>query len=116
MLKGRRVVDECVKPQVAAGWEKGQIEKSVQDARRRLWQKIAAQPSLGALNDWLSARCIELWSESTHPTEPMVIQAALDHERAFLISLINMPNKINKLRVENFSPPVVRWRVSAMAY
>jgi len=30
----------------AAGWEKGQIEKNVQDARRRLWQKVPALPSL----------------------------------------------------------------------
>lgn len=69
----------------AAGWEKGQIEKNVQDARRRLWQKVPAQPSLVALNDWLSARCIELWSESTHPTESMTIQVALNHERSFLM-------------------------------
>jgi transposase len=69
----------------AAGWEKGQIEKNVQDARRRLWQKVPAQPSLIALNEWLSERCMELWKESTHPTEPMTIQAALDHERSFLM-------------------------------
>lgn len=69
----------------AAGWEKGQIEKNVQDARRRLWQKVPAQPSLVALNDWLRERCVELWSESTHPTESMTIQAALDIERTFLM-------------------------------
>jgi transposase len=69
----------------ASGWEKGQVEKNVQDARRRLWQKVPAQPSLVALNAWLSERCMALWSESTHPTEAMTIQAALDHERSFLM-------------------------------
>ena len=65
----------------AAGWEKGQIEKNVQDARRRLWQKVPEMPSLTALNDWLAARCVALWHESTHPTEARTIQAALDTER-----------------------------------
>ena len=30
----------------ASGWEKGQIEKNVQDARRRLWQPAPSFPSL----------------------------------------------------------------------
>lgn len=45
----------------ASGWEKGQIEKNVQDARRRLWQKVPAQPSLIALNDWLRERRVQPW-------------------------------------------------------
>jgi transposase len=44
----------------AAGWEKGQIEKNVQDARHRLWQPLPNFPSLAALNDWLEARSREL--------------------------------------------------------
>lgn len=31
----------------AAGWEKGQIEKTVQDARRHIWQDLPAFPDLG---------------------------------------------------------------------
>src|SRR3546814_1720617 len=27
----------------ASGWEKGQVEKNVQDARRRLWQKMRSE-------------------------------------------------------------------------
>src|ERR1700690_1535502 len=46
----------------ASGWEKGQIEKNVQDARHRLWQPIPHFPSLDALNDWLETRCRELWA------------------------------------------------------
>jgi hypothetical protein len=34
----------------AAGWEKGQVEKNVQDARHRLWQSLPWVESLEALN------------------------------------------------------------------
>ena len=34
----------------ASGWEKGQIEKNVQDARHRIWQAAPAFESLPALN------------------------------------------------------------------
>jgi transposase len=53
----------------AAGWEKGQIEKNVQDARHRLWQPTPAFPSLQALNEWLEWRCIALWAETPHPEQ-----------------------------------------------
>lgn len=41
----------------AAGWEKGQVEKNVQDARHRLWQPVPQTERLDALNLWLEARC-----------------------------------------------------------
>jgi transposase len=41
----------------AAGWEKGQVEKNVRDARHRLWQVMQAFPDLEALNHWLEERC-----------------------------------------------------------
>ncbi len=50
----------------AAGWEKGQIEKNVQDARHRLFQPIPRFPSLEALNDWLELRCKEFWRHTPH--------------------------------------------------
>jgi len=53
----------------AAGWEKGQVEKGVQDARRRLWQEAPAFASLEALNAWLQQRCLELWQELPHPED-----------------------------------------------
>jgi transposase len=49
----------------ASGLERGQVKKNVQDARRRLRQKVPTQPSLTALNEWLRERCIALWSKST---------------------------------------------------
>ncbi len=50
----------------ASGWEKGQIEKNVQDARHRFWQPMPNFPSLATLNDWLEMRCRELWASTPH--------------------------------------------------
>ncbi|WP_459678537.1 IS21 family transposase [Acidisoma sp. 7E03] len=47
----------------AAGWEKGQVEKNVQDARHRLWQTAPPMESLDALNVWLEDRCRALWGQ-----------------------------------------------------
>lgn len=54
----------------ASGWEKGQIEKNVQDARHRIWNKLPEFGSLDELNDWLHQRCLALWNEITHPERP----------------------------------------------
>ena len=54
----------------AAGWEKGQIEKNVQDARHRLWHDAPAFASLDALNAWLQERCVALWEHTAHPEQP----------------------------------------------
>jgi hypothetical protein len=54
----------------AAGWEKGQVEKQVRDARHRLWQAAPRFDDLAALNRWLEARCQALWQEIVHPEQP----------------------------------------------
>jgi len=53
----------------AAGWEKGQVEKNVQDARYRLWQPTPQAETLEALNLWLEERCKALWQEIPHRIE-----------------------------------------------
>jgi transposase len=53
----------------ASGWEKGQIEKNVQDARHRIWNKLPVFGSLAELNDWLHRRCLSLWAETSHPEQ-----------------------------------------------
>mgnify|MGYP002074807944 FL=1 len=53
----------------AAGWEKGQIEKNVQDSRHRLWHGAPGFDTLIGLNAWLEQRCIALWSELSHPEQ-----------------------------------------------
>jgi transposase len=71
----------------ASGWEKGQVEKNVQDARRRLWQKMPAFPDLDALNAWLEERCIEQWSEVAHGYLPGNIADVHAAEIASLMEL-----------------------------
>ena len=39
----------------AAGWEKGQVEKNVRDARHQMLQGMPDFPDLAALNAWLAA-------------------------------------------------------------
>ena len=53
----------------ASGWEKGQIEKNVQDSRHRIWNQLPSFGSLAELNDWLQHRCVSLWSEIKHPEQ-----------------------------------------------
>ena len=51
----------------AAGWEKGQVEKAVLDARHGLWYDTPPFKSLQELNNWLQGRCQVLWQETAHP-------------------------------------------------
>ena len=71
----------------AAGWEKGQVEKNVQDARHRLWQPMPSFPDLTALNAWLERRCLELWHEIPHGALPGSVADALADERAALMQM-----------------------------
>ena len=71
----------------ASGWEKGQVEKNVQDARRRLWQPLPSFPDLAALNAWLEERCIEHWGQIQHGVLPGTIADAHAAEIACLMPL-----------------------------
>jgi transposase len=71
-----------------AGWEKGQIEKNVRDARPRIWHEAPRFTSLAALNTWLERRCRELWSELRHPEQPQrTIAEVWAEERAHLMKM-----------------------------
>ena len=83
----------------AAGWEKGQVEKNVRDARhhakgvpaaRRLWQLMPAFPNLNALNEWLEERCKLLWTETPHGRLTGNIADVWDAEKAALMPLPTM--------------------------
>jgi transposase len=71
----------------ASGWEKGQVEKNVQDTRHRLWQPMPRFSTLDALNDWLEQRCKELWREMPHGSQPGTIADAWECEAASLMPL-----------------------------
>ena len=56
----------------AAGWEKGIVEKNVQDRRRGVLREAAERhwASLAELNAWLQTTCKTSWSELAHPQWP----------------------------------------------
>jgi transposase len=71
----------------AAGWEKGQVEKNVRDARHRLWQVAPAFSDLEALNNWLEDRCKVLWAETAHGSLPGSIADIWEAEKPALMPL-----------------------------
>jgi transposase len=74
---------------VASGWEKGRVEKGVQDARRGIWQAALALRwgSFGELNAWLATQCRQAWAVP-HPDYPgMTIAEAHEHEVAHLMPM-----------------------------
>jgi transposase len=75
---------------VASGWEKGVVEKNVQDSRRRIWIEAATMrwSSFEQLNAWLGARCKALWSELPHPDEPhSTVADVLEIERTYMMPM-----------------------------
>jgi transposase len=75
---------------VASGWEKGVVEKNVQDARRRIWidAKQHKFSSFDELNLWLEARCRALWAELIHPDyDSITLADALEQEQPYLMAM-----------------------------
>jgi len=75
---------------VASGWEKGIVEKNVQDSRRRIWQDASQQrfSSLTELNAWLANRCRALWNELPHSAYPgLSIADVLEQEQTELMPM-----------------------------
>ena len=71
----------------ATGWERGQIEKNVQDARRRLWQPQPWFADLNSRNTWLEERCIAQWRDIQHGILPGTVAEAHADEVLSLIPL-----------------------------
>ena len=75
---------------VASGWEKGRVEKNVQDSRRRIWIDAAKQRfgSFVELNAWLGDRCRLLWEEVRHPEhDQFSVAEMLENERLHLMPM-----------------------------
>ncbi|MFG6459892.1 IS21 family transposase, partial [Roseateles sp. BYS96W] len=75
---------------VASGWEKGVVEKNVQDSRRRIWIEAQALRwgSFTELNAWLAQRCRALWAELRHPEHSQFsVAEMLEHELAHLMPM-----------------------------
>lgn len=76
---------------VASGWEKGVVEKNVQDSRRRIWQDAAKEQfgSFAELNIWLLVRCKMLWQALHHPEfSDLTIAEMLEHEQPSLMPMV----------------------------
>lgn len=76
---------------VASGWEKGVVEKNVQDSRRRLWQDAGLERfgSFTELNAWLLARCKAMWRELRHSEyNELTIADMLEHEQPSLMPMV----------------------------
>ncbi len=75
---------------VASGWEKGIVEKNVQDSRRRIWLDASQHcfADFAELNRWLEARCRKLWSELSWPDgRDLSLQDALAIEQPHLMPM-----------------------------
>ena len=75
---------------VASGWEKGVVEKNVQDSRRRIWIEAGTLrfASFGELNAWLGQRCRALWGDIHHPEHKQFsVAEMLEQELAHLMPM-----------------------------
>jgi hypothetical protein len=75
---------------VASGWEKGVVEKNVQDSRRRIWIEAGTRRfgSFIELNAWLGERCRSIWADTEHPVhKQFTVAEMLELEREHLMSM-----------------------------
>ena len=75
---------------VASGWEKGVVEKNVQDSRRRIWLDAQKRQfsTFAELNAWLGERCRTLWGELRHPEyKEFAVAEMLEQERAEMMPM-----------------------------
>ena len=75
---------------VASGWEKGVVEKNVQDSRRRIWIDAQSRKwhSFEELNAWLGERCRALWADVRHPEfQQFSVLEMLEQERTELMPM-----------------------------
>ena len=70
----------------ASGWEKGQVEKQVQDVRNWVFLPKLRFDSMDALNAHLQTECDRLASDRKHPTmKDKTISEVFEEERSLLI-------------------------------
>ena len=75
---------------VASGWEKGVVEKNVQDSRRRIWIEAGTRRfgSFIELNAWLGERCRSVWADTAHPIHRQFTVAEMwELEKGHLMSM-----------------------------
>ncbi len=93
----------------AAGWEKGQVEKNVRDARSRLWQVMPIFTDLAELNQWLEERCVALWSETKHRELPGTIADVWEAAMPMLSQLLKAEMAEREVRSIAYHTKVARF-------
>ena len=110
---------------VASGWEKGVVEKNVQDSRQRIWQDAGKERfrSFDELNAWLLVRCRTLWQELRHPEYgELSVAEMLEHEQPSLMPMVASrrwrPRRSNMSRRWARYPALVwcRWIATATRF
>jgi len=72
----------------AAGWEKGQVEKQVQDIRHWLFAPRPSFENFDELNRWLAERCREICSTRMHPEDKeKTILEVFEKEKSSLMAV-----------------------------
>jgi transposase len=72
----------------AAGWEKGRVEKGVQDGRREMFVPRPSFPDLAALNAWLREQCLRVAAQTRHPeVSGKTVAEVFAEEQAHLMPL-----------------------------
>lgn len=96
----------------AAGWEKGIVEKNVQDRRRQIWQGVINRhwSSLAELNTYVTQECHAAWAEMRHPDWPeQTLAEALAYEAPQLMPLprlfdgyVEQPSRVSATSLVHF--------------
>jgi transposase len=96
----------------ASGWEKGIVEKNVQDRRRQIWNAATdlRWASLAELNIWLGQRCEAAWDSMAHPEwAAMTVAEVLQDERLQLMPMpkpfdgyVEQPVRVSATSLINF--------------
>ena len=86
----------CLTPDfcnVASGWEKGVVEKNVQDSRRRIWIEAASRRFGSFMPNsmlWLGERCRSVWSRH-RASNPQAVHGGRDAGTWRSPHLMSMP-------------------------
>ena len=94
----------------AAGWEKGQVENQVGNARERLFTPRLHFADYAELNAWLEARCLAQARESAHPEQSdKTIWEVFQAEQASLIAYCGPFDGFREIEVAVSKSSLVRF-------
>ena len=94
----------------AAGWEKGQVENQVGNAREHLFTPRLHFADYAELNGWLEARCLAQARESAHPEQSdKTVWEVFEAERSSLIAYCGPFDGFREIEVAVSKSSLVRF-------